>query len=520
MSFEIWFVLLTLVGMLLALIWDKMRPGMVLFTVTALFLCAGIISPKEMLEGFSNKGMITVALLFLVSEGVRQSGALTQIINRILPQGKTTVFKAQSRILPSIAFISAFLNNTPVVVIFAPIIKRWAKSVNLPATKFLIPLSYVTILGGLCTLIGTSTNLVVHGMMIEAGYEGLSMFELSWIGVPVTLAGIIYLFLASKRLLPEERKDADATEEEVEADERYHPVEVVLGARFPGINKTLKDFDFKRHYGAEVKEIKRNGAQITRSIERVPLAEGDTLVVMADDSFVATWGESSFFLMIANGKDTPSRSNKKKRVLTLVLLVLMIVGATIGELPVTREAFPNIQMDMFFFAAVTTIVMAWCNIFPARKYTKFISWDILITIACAFAISKAMTNSGMADLIADYIIGLSHNYGPYVLLAILYIVTNVITELITNNAAAALAFPLALSIANQLGIDPTPFFIVICIAASAGFTTPIGYQTNLIVQGIGNYKFTDFVRVGLPLNIIVFLISIFLIPLLWPFEIH
>lgn len=520
MSFEIWFVLLTLVGMLLALIWDKMRPGMVLFTVTALFLCAGIISPKEMLEGFSNKGMITVALLFLVSEGVRQSGALTQIINRILPQGKTTVFKAQSRILPSIAFISAFLNNTPVVVIFAPIIKRWAKSVNLPATKFLIPLSYVTILGGLCTLIGTSTNLVVHGMMIEAGYEGLSMFELSWIGVPVTLAGIIYLFLASKRLLPEERKDADATEEEVEADERYHPVEVVLGARFPGINKTLKDFDFKRHYGAEVKEIKRNGAQITRSIERVPLAEGDTLVVMADDSFVATWGESSFFLMIANGKDTPSRSNKKKRVLTLVLLVLMIVGATIGELPVTREAFPNIQMDMFFFAAVTTIVMAWCNVFPARKYTKFISWDILITIACAFAISKAMTNSGMADLIADYIIGLSHNYGPYVLLAILYIVTNVITELITNNAAAALAFPLALSIANQLGIDPTPFFIVICIAASAGFTTPIGYQTNLIVQGIGNYKFTDFVRVGLPLNIIVFLISIFLIPLLWPFEIH
>ena len=520
MSFEMWFVLLTLVGMLLALIWDKMRPGMVLFTVTALFLCAGIISPKEMLEGFSNKGMITVALLFLVSEGVRQSGALTQIINRILPQGKTTVFKAQSRILPSIAFISAFLNNTPVVVIFAPIIKRWAKSVNLPATKFLIPLSYVTILGGLCTLIGTSTNLVVHGMMIEAGYEGLSMFELSWIGVPVTLAGIIYLFLASKRLLPEERKDADATEEEVEADERYHPVEVVLGARFPGINKTLKDFDFKRHYGAEVKEIKRNGAQITRSIERVPLAEGDTLVVMADDSFVATWGESSFFLMIANGKDTPSRSNKKKRVLTLVLLVLMIVGATIGELPVTREAFPNIQMDMFFFAAVTTIVMAWCNVFPARKYTKFISWDILITIACAFAISKAMTNSGMADLIADYIIGLSHDYGPYVLLAILYIVTNVITELITNNAAAALAFPLALSIANQLGIDPTPFFIVICIAASAGFTTPIGYQTNLIVQGIGNYKFTDFVRVGLPLNIIVFLISIFLIPLLWPFEFH
>lgn len=178
MTFEIVFVLLSLLGMMAALIADKMRPGMVLFSVVVLFLCVGILTPKEMLEGFSNKGMITVALLFLVSEGIRQSGTLGQVIKKLLPQGKTTVFKAQLRILPSVAFISAFLNNTPVVVIFAPIIKHWAKSVKLPATKFLIPLSYVTILGGICTLIGTSTNLVVHGMILEAGYEGFTMFEL------------------------------------------------------------------------------------------------------------------------------------------------------------------------------------------------------------------------------------------------------------------------------------------------------------------------------------------------------
>lgn len=146
MTFEIIFVLLALVGMVIALILDKMRPGMVLFSVVVLFLCAGILTPKEMLEGFSNKGMITVAMLFLVSEGIRQSGALGQLIKKLLPQGKTTVFKAQLRMLPIISFISAFLNNTPVVVIFAPIIKRWAESVKLPATKFLIPLSYVTIL--------------------------------------------------------------------------------------------------------------------------------------------------------------------------------------------------------------------------------------------------------------------------------------------------------------------------------------------------------------------------------------
>ena len=504
MTFEIVFVLLSLLGMVAALIADKMRPGMILFSVVVLFLCAGILTPKEMLEGFSNKGMITVALLFLVSEGIRQSGTLGQVIKKLLPQGKTTVFKAQLRILPSVAFISAFLNNTPVVVIFAPIIKHWAKSVNLPATKFLIPLSYVTILGGICTLIGTSTNLVVHGMILE-------------VGIFIAIAGIIYIFLFSKRLLPDARPDTAVPDEEVEEGEKLHRVEAVLGARFPGINKKLKDFNFQRHYGAEVKEIKtRNGQRFVSNLEEVVLHEGDTLVVMADDTFIPTWGESSVFVLLTNGNE-PDTTGKKKRWFALLLLVLMIVGATVGELPITKEMFPDIKLDMFFFVSITTIIMAWTNLFPARKYTKYISWDILITIACAFAISKAMVNSGVADSVAKFIIGLSDDYGPHVLLAMVFIITNLFTELITNNAAAALAFPLALSISAQLGVSPTPFFVVICMAASASFSTPIGYQTNLIVQGIGNYKFTDFVRIGLPLNIITFLISIILIPLIWNF---
>lgn len=518
MTFEIVFVLLSITGMVIALVSDLMRPGMILFSVVVLFLCAGILSPKEMLEGFSNRGMITVALLFLVSEGVRQSGALGNLIKRLLPEGKSTIFKAQARMLPSIAFISAFLNNTPVVVIFAPIIKRWAQTVHLPATKFLIPLSYVTILGGICTLIGTSTNLVVHGMILEAGYEGFTMFELGKVGIFIAIAGIIYLFVFSKRLLPDERPDNDIPDEEVEKGETLHKVEAVLGSRFPGINKTLGDFNFQRHYGAEVKEIRtRSGQRITKDINSVILREGDTLVVMADDTFVPTWGESTVFVLLSNGQDNEPQPRSWKRWLALILLILMIVGATVGELPMIKEAFPNIKLDMFFFVCVTTIVMAWTKLFPARKYTKYISWDILITIACAFAISKAMDNSGLADVIAKFIIGLSQNYGPHVLLAILFIITNFFTEVITNNAAAALAFPLALAVSKQLGVDPTPFFVVICMAASASFSSPIGYQTNLIVQGIGNYKFMDFVRIGLPLNIISFLISIFLIPLIWPF---
>ena len=515
MNVEVIIVLVALVGMLAALIMDKMRPGMILFSVVVLFLCTGILSPKEMLEGFSNKGMITVAMLFLVSEGIRQSGAMTQVIKKLLPQEKTSVFKAQIRMLPSIAFISAFLNNTPIVVIFAPIIKRWASSVKLPATYFLIPLSYVTILGGICTLIGTSTNLVVHSMIQEAGLKGFSLFELGKVGVFIAIAGIIYLFLFSSKLLPSDRPETSGNEEE-EQNSTLHLVEAVIGPRFPGINKRVGDFNFKRHYGAEIKELRRSGHTYT-DLGNIRFREGDTLVVLADDSFIRTWGESSVFLMLANGKDYEP-AGKKKRWFALILLLIMIIGATIGELPAIQRLLPEgIKLDMFFFVSITTVIMAWTKIFPPQKYTKYISWDILITIACAFAISKAMENSGVADLLASYIIGLSHSHGPYVLLAAMFIITNIFTELITNNAAAALSFPLALSISQQLGVSPMPFFVVICMAASASFSTPIGYQTNLIVQGIGNYKFTDFVRIGLPLNIITFLISVFVIPQIWSF---
>ena len=515
MNVEVIIVLVALVGMLAALIMDKMRPGMILFSVVVLFLCTGILSPKEMLEGFSNKGMITVAMLFLVSEGIRQSGALTQVIKKLLPQEKTSVFKAQIRMLPSIAFISAFLNNTPIVVIFAPIIKRWASSVKLPATYFLIPLSYVTILGGICTLIGTSTNLVVHSMIQEAGLKGFSLFELGKVGVFIAIAGIIYLFLFSSKLLPSDRPETSGNEEE-EQNSTLHLVEAVIGPRFPGINKRVGDFNFKRHYGAEIKELRRSGHTYT-DLGNIRFREGDTLVVLADDSFIRTWGESSVFLMLANGKDYEP-AGKKKRWFALILLLIMIIGATIGELPAIQRLLPEgIKLDMFFFVSITTVIMAWTKIFPPQKYTKYISWDILITIACAFAISKAMENSGVADLLASYIIGLSHSHGPYVLLAAMFIITNIFTELITNNAAAALSFPLALSISQQLGVSPMPFFVVICMAASASFSTPIGYQTNLIVQGVGGYKFTDFVKVGLPLNLITFLISVFVIPMIWKF---
>ncbi len=516
MSFEIAFVLICMGAMLAALVCDVMRPGMIMLSVVVIFLCAGIITPKEMLEGFSNKGMITVAMLFLVSEGIRRSGALNIMIKWLLPQQRASLLRTQLRMLPAVSFISAFLNNTPIVVIFAPIVKRWAERMKVPATKLLIPLSYATILGGMCTLIGTSTNLVVHGMVIDAGYDGFSMFELGKVGIFICIAGLTYLFFFSKRLLPESREDNLDKDDDAQA-QNLHRVEVILGARFPGIKKQLGEFNFARHYGAYVKEVRRGGQAITGDLDKITLLEGDTLILWADDQFIPTWGDSRVFLMVSNGKDVVPKESRGRRLLATALLVFMIVGATVGELPAMKDLVPGMKFDMFFFVCVTTIIMAWTKIFPPKKYTKYISWDILITIACAFAISKAINNSGVAPMIARNIIAMTDSLGPYGLLAVLFIITNVFTELITNNAAAALSFPIALSVANELGVSPTPFFVVICMAASTSFCTPIGYQTNLIVQGVGGYKFTDFIKVGLPLNVIAFAISVGLIPLFWDF---
>ena len=280
--------------------------------------------------------------------------------------------------LPIIVFISAFLNNTPVVVIFAPIIKNWARRLKLPPTKFLIPLSYATILGGMCTLIGTSTNLVVDGMVQDAGYKGFTIFELGKVGVIIAVVGVLYLVFFSARLLPSVSSKDDDIEESSESGDVIR-VEAVLGARFPGNGKSLRQFNFNRHYGATVRSLHRNGVRLQGNWMDVPLSANDTLVLETDQSFIPTWGDSRVFLMLSVMDAEPEMA-KKKRHFAVILLAFMIIGATIGELPFMERLFPNVKLDMFFFVCVTTVIMAWTNMFSPKKYTKFISWDVLITI--------------------------------------------------------------------------------------------------------------------------------------------
>ena len=601
MSFEGYFVIGVILLMIVALINDWMRPGFLLFSALVVLMVSGVISTEESLAGFSNKGMLTVAVLFLVSEGVRQTGSLNILARAFLPKRRGKMPIILVKILLPVSALSAFLNNTPVVIIFAPMVRNWAEKMNLSPQKFLIPLSYATIFGGICTLIGTSTNLVVHGLMLENGLVGLHMFELGKVGIWIALTGFIYLAFIGHKILPGKKNnnkrnrldykeyflDANLPSNSSLAGEeinngRSHQlkdisvrsierngktidtrkgkfileqndtlvisvkgeiierlinqrklefkalkgfgnfykstdikqIEAVIAPRFPGINQTIDEFDFLNHYQAEVLAVHRNGETISTNVGSVRKKDGDGLVLLTNESFIKNWGESKVFYLTSFIGEIPPPRYKGQRLFALLLVLLMIIGTTLGRyLP---EVGGN-KLDMFYFASIVAVLMAWINVLPNRKYTKAISWDVLITIACAFGLSKALQNSGAADSIAMTAINFSKSFGPLGVLITIYLITTIFTEIITNNAAAALVFPIAYSAANQMGVDPKPFFIAICIAASASFATPIGYQTNLLVQGLGNYKFSDYTKTGLPLNIIAFIISIIIIPMIWPF---
>lgn len=594
-------VLAIIVIMIAALAKELMRPGLILFSALIILMIFGSVNANEVLAGFSNKGMITVGILFVVSEGVRQSGALNRLALFFLPKRRGNIRLLFFRVMFPISFMSAFLNNTPIVIIFAPIIKKWAENLNLSSQKFLIPLSYATILGGVCTLIGTSTNLVVHGLMLDNGMTGFSMFELGMVGVPLAFVGYLYMSYIGVHLLPgnknfirkplSDQKDyyyeliipegsplvgqvlkngrskdlkgfdivqierdniklegkapgltleandnllvagkssglemiKDLTSIKIKGMEllKGHintrdlkQYEAVLAPRFPGIGRTIVEFNFFDHYQAIIVAVHRNGERITSNLRSLKLREGDNLVLLTTDRFIMNWGDSKIFYLTTYIRDHEPSTGKAKRWLALSILAMMIAGASATDyLP----KFENVKADMFFFSAVAAILMIWLKIVPHQKYTKAISWDILITIACSFGISKAMQNSGLAAGIAHTAINFAKSWGPVGVMACLFLITTIFTELITNNAAAAIAFPVAMAAANQMGVDPKPFFVAIAIAASMSFATPIGYQTNLIVQGIGNYKFMDFVKVGLPLNILIFIISVILIPMIWSF---
>jgi di/tricarboxylate transporter len=428
MPWEGWFTLILLAGVLYALAREIAGPDVVMLGAMAILMGMGAISPlfpspKEIVGQFGNEGLVTVGTLFVVAAGLSQTGALSILSNRVLGN-PTSIWKAQLRMMLPAAGISAFMNNTPVVAMFIPVIRDWSHKTGVPASKLYMPLSFATLLGGVCTLIGTSTNLVVLGLMndsqrTDATFPTLGFWDLTIVGIPAAVAGMGYILLTSRWLLP----------------------------------------------------------------RRIPSADFST--VPAHDS-----------------PTTPRR----KSLAALSILIVMIGAMTLST------SVPIVTCTAL--AAAMMVLTRCCTPDQARRS---IDWRTLLAIGASFGIGRAMETTGAADFVAGNMLGIFKPLGPWGVLVGVYLLTLLFTELITNNAAAALAFPIAKAAAAAMGVSFLPFGVVLAVAASAAFSTPIGYHTHLMVYGPGGYRFTDFIRFGLPLNFVVMVVVVAIAPIAFPF---
>jgi di/tricarboxylate transporter len=572
--------------MTIALVKELFEPEVTIFSALLLLVLGNVIEAKEALAGFSNSGMLTVGFLFIVADAFKQTGILNRIGALLLGKNKQSITKKLLRFLFPVSFLSAFFNNTPIVAMLIPAIHCWAKNHDYSISKFLIPLSYATILGGMCTLIGTSTNLVVHGLMIESGIGGMSFFEMTKVGIPAVLIGIVYIALFGYRILPDRKEPivelGENTREyvvELKVEPGYQhlgrtieaaglrhlkglflfqiernnqilapvgPDELILlGDRLffiglpatiielqktPGLSLIkdtkfdLKNYDsdelkafeavispssplkgvnvresnFRSRYQAVIIAIHRNGERIQKKIGDIVLRSGDTLLILARHDFLTKWYNSKDFNLVSEAENIPSKP-KLYGYLSLIIFCLMILIMALEIVPIVITT------------AVAAVMLIFCKCISPIDAQKSVQWNVLLIIASAFGISRALDKSGVAQFLAEKLIFVVGSLGTLGILTGVYFMTSLYTEIITNNAAAALVFPIGLAAATQAGADPRPFALAVAIGASASFATPIGYQTNLMVYGPGGYKFSDFLKIGIPMNILVGIVAITII---------
>lgn len=589
MGWEAWLTLAVVVGCfaMMALTW--ISADIIMSGGLTVLLVSGVLLPAEALAGFSNQGMLTVAVLYIVVSGLTETGAVAWIVQHILGRPRN-IRHAQARLMAPAAVLSAFLNNTPVVAVFVPAVKEWSRRNNLVLSRLLIPLSYASIVGGTCTLIGTSTNLVVNGLLVDQlGGPGLAMFDLAWIGLPIAVSVFLFVLLFGNRLLPERTDplvdDNDIREyttemmveagsplqgssiekaglrslpglflaeierdgailpavephERLEANDRLifvgaiesvvdlHRIrglvpatdqvmklegdrkdrsffEAVVSSTNPLAGKSVRAGGFRTRYHAVIVALARNGVRLRGKIGDMVLHAGDTLLLEARPNFIRQQGRSrDFFLVSEVGGFHPP--NHKGAPVALAITIGMVVLAASGLLSMLEAAL---------VAAGLMIVMGCTSGQAARQAPD---WQVLVVIATSFGVGAALQKSGVAGVLAEGIIGFAGG-NPWATLALLFTATALLTAIATNNVAAVLAFPIALSAANHMGVDIMPFAITIMVAASASFASPIGYQTNLMVYNAGGYRFADFVRIGLPLTLLVGLVTVGLVPLIWEF---
>ncbi|MBE7438765.1 MAG: SLC13 family permease [Spirochaetales bacterium] len=584
LTLEGWLALGTTVAVLALLASNRVPPDLALLAGAVFLVGVGVISPEVALRGFSNEGMLTVAVLFVVAFAVQRTGALSLVARPLLGQ-PGSLRGALLRLCTSSGALSGFINNTPLVAMMLPLVSGWARQLKISPSKLLLPLSYATVLGGMLTMIGTSTNLVVSGLLEESGRGSLGFFVPTLLGLVLVVVGVLVIVIFAPLIVPD-RVNVDGTfsdprrftvevlvEEEgpfvgqpvsalrehaggmnpVEIDRgddqipapgpdvllragdrlvlagpalaiaalgqirglrpaadlsfggessRRHLFEVIVSDRSPLVGEQVGTGVFRRRYGGAIVAVARHGETLAamRNADW-SLRPGDALLVEAGSNFMEHPDvQSDFWTLREHG---PARRNWRTWA-ALGITASMCVAAASGLMP------------MLWAALVAALVIAGTGIITIREVRSSIDLQIVIAIASSFALGSALETTGAAAQLARLLAGLG-GQNPWLALAMIYLSTAVATELITNNAAAALLLPVGLATADTLGVAWMPFAMAVMFAASSSFVTPIGYATNLMVWGPGGYTFGDFLRLGGLLWLAVAALSVALIPVLWPF---
>ncbi|MGK7312872.1 MAG: SLC13 family permease, partial [Candidatus Longimicrobiales bacterium M2_2A_002] len=575
MTVEAWITLATLVGVLAVMATDRFSPSLTLLVGVIFLMVMGIVTPSQAFSGFSNPAPITVAALFILAAATEKTGALQPVIRWVLGRSRGRR-RSLARVTISTLGASAFLNNTPIVAMLSPQVSQWTEREGYAPSRFLMPLSFASILGGMVTLIGTSTNLVVSGLLEASGREPLGMFELTPYGLPVAFLGMVLILVLAPILLPDRRgplqQDAEElrqfvvnmevvrdgpldgqtieeaglrrltglflaeivrdglpitpvsprttlrggdrltlvgrAEDVVELhknrglvsaesdqldffDDPDHTFfEAVIGEGSPLVGQTLKEVGFRGVYQAAVVAIHRSGERVADKLGRVPLKLGDTLILLSDSRFATRWkGRRDFLLVARLGGSAPSMSRKAPVVGVVGLAI--VLSAALGVTSILNASLLGV------------LALLGLRILTPEEARAAVNLEVIVVIAAAFGLAAAIQASGLAAIVADGMVSGLGGIGPTPALLGILLTTVILTEVITNNAAAALVFPIALATAEGVGADPRLFAIALAIVASASFLTPIGYQTNTMVYGPGGYRFTDYARLGTPLTLTV-----------------
>jgi len=592
MSVSIWIVSIILLVALTLLITEKAPVDRTAIGIMVALALTGILTPREAVAGFANPAVITVAAMFLISRGLIRTGAVEFVAERVLHLSRGNRNVAAVIILFVVAGASAFINNTPVVVLFIPIVLGLSCDYDMSPSKLLIPVSYASILAGTSTLIGTSTNIIVSDLSAEYGYGALKMFELAILGVPIAIIGIVFLILFGNRLMPD--RAAPICEIKDREDKRYLaeflvtagseligqnpgqffksryktlvPIEIVRASHIidPFRQQTVQEGDMLLVKGSAddlIGILQSNAVELPHSEDAVDFgpATGEDLIVelivpphssllhhrllstkLQDDSGIHIIAIKSRRLHYAEQKI----QNVKLRLGDIILVRCsreklehlrkgtdFIIIEDIHHAIIDKS---KVKWALFIFGGVVAaatfgladimvcaltgvLLMVMTRCFHLRDAYRSLEPDVLLLIIGTIALGTAMAKTGASQLYAESFLSLFKGMMPQLVLAGFLLLTSICSQILSNNATAVLLLPIAISTALALGVNPKPFVIGLCFGASACFATPIGYQTNLLVYGPGGYRFIDYLKMGLPLNVMVIVMGTIFIPMIWPF---